>query len=121
MAAGLCGIPGMALHPIPCADPILVLLPQVLLTANIGWAPIPTGGGLIHPTIAINTTQVDYMLSNYGTMCTKWGNRVRVTFKILTLQVRQYYVTAVEEAIHKDDSGGRFKIYIYCAHTSQKQ
>lgn len=66
MAAGLCGIPGMALHLIQCADPILVLLPQVLLTANIGWAPIPTGhtGGLIHPTIAINTTQVDYMLSN---------------------------------------------------------
>lgn len=66
MAAGLCGIPGMALHRIPCADPVLVLLPQVLLTAKIGRAPISTGhtGGLIHPTIAINTTQVNYMLSN---------------------------------------------------------
>lgn len=37
---------------------------------------------------------------------------------MLTLQVGQYYVPAVEEAIHKDDSGVRFKIYI--VHT-QKQ
>lgn len=51
-------------------------------------------------------------------MCTKWGNRVRVTFEILTLQVRQYYVPAVEGARHKDDSGGRFKIYF--AHTHPK-
>lgn len=62
MAAGLCGTPRITLHPIPCLDPYLVLLPLVLLTADTGWAPIFTGltEGLTLLTISLatNTTQV---------------------------------------------------------------
>lgn len=68
MAAGLCGIPRITLHPILCLDPSLILLPQVLLTADTGWAPIPTGctGGLTRLTITLATitTQVDHMLES---------------------------------------------------------
>lgn len=68
MAVGLRGMPRITLHPIPYPDPSLVLLPQVLLTANTGSAPIPTDrtGGLTRLTItlATSTTQVDQMLEN---------------------------------------------------------
>lgn len=65
MAAGLCGIPRIALHPILCLDPSLTPLLQVLLTADTGWAPIPKGrmGGRTRLTITLATitTQVDSM------------------------------------------------------------
>lgn len=65
MAVGLCGIPRISLHPVPCLDPSLILLPRVLLTVNTGLALIPTGlkEGRTRLTIilAITTTQVEYM------------------------------------------------------------
>lgn len=66
MAAGLCGIPRITLHPIPCLDPSLVLLPQVLLTTETGLAPIPTShmGNFTLLNLTMTTTQVDYMLEN---------------------------------------------------------
>lgn len=66
MAAGPCGIPRII--PIPCPDPSPVLLPQVLLTADTGWAPHSTGlmGGR---TRATNTTQVDHTRELMSTDC----------------------------------------------------
>lgn len=72
-AAVLCGIPRITLHPILLLDPSLVLLPQVLLTANTGWAaptPIgfPRGLTLLTINLATNTTQVDHMAESRHNM-----------------------------------------------------
>lgn len=66
MAAGLCGILRMDLLPIPYLDHSLVLLPQVLLTANTGRSPAGHMGGLIPliATLATAPTQVEHVLQS---------------------------------------------------------
>lgn len=66
MAAGLCGIPRMVHHHIPYLDHCLVLLLQVLLTANTGGSPSSHTGSLtpLTVTLATTTTQVDHVLES---------------------------------------------------------
>lgn len=68
MAAVLCGIPRMALHPVPCLTPCLVL--QVLLQKNVGWTATHSGhrGGVIPLSVTHSRRMTQVHLMPEGNM-----------------------------------------------------